>query len=54
MFLILSAAFVHSIDFNTLPQNVSYPGKNCQIQAIAGENLKYVTLLPADDVIRRI
>jgi hypothetical protein len=44
MILISSAALqtsaTHATDFKTLPQNVQFPVKNCQIQAVAEENLK--------------
>jgi hypothetical protein len=42
--LISSAAVptsaTHATNFDILPQNVSFPGKNCQIQAVVEENLK--------------
>jgi hypothetical protein len=42
--LISSAALrtsaTHATDFKTLPFNVSFSGKNCQIQTVAGANLK--------------
>jgi hypothetical protein len=45
--LISSAALhtsaTHAIDFKNVSLNVSFPVKNCQIQAVAGANLKYVT-----------
>jgi hypothetical protein len=37
----LCESATHAINFKTQQYNLSFPGKNCQIQAAAGENLKY-------------